>query len=159
MSFLAFQSYGLHWGIPTETLQNGAASHHWPCSSWNNGMSFKVMTCLTNKAHPSEPHKSGFQEGNSLMPHLQTSPSRRKGKSFISTMPPVFPTCRAGMAICRNAGHAQPLSLAWQNSSSDSRHSLLAQIPVCSKPFSLLRVDLSQVVPNCGFCFKNVSKL
>lgn len=57
-------------------------------------MSFKVMACLTNKAHPSEPHRSGFQEGNSLMPYLQTSPSRRKGKSFISVMPSVFPTYR-----------------------------------------------------------------
>lgn len=60
-------------------------------------MSFKVMACLTNKAHPSEPHKSGFQEGNSLMPHLQTSPSRRKGKSFMSAMSPVFPMFRAGI--------------------------------------------------------------
>lgn len=38
-----------------------------------------------------------FPGGKSLMPHLQTSPSRRKGKSFISTMPPVFPTCRTGI--------------------------------------------------------------
>ena len=60
-------------------------------------MSFKVMVCLTYDPHPSDPYKSGFQEGNSLMIHLQTSPLRRKGKSFMSSLSPVLITCRAGI--------------------------------------------------------------
>lgn len=120
--------------------------------------SFKVKACLMYNPHPSDPHKSGFPEGNSLMPHLQTSPSRRKGKSFMSSLSPVFITRRAGIGLFAGQS-AEPWGWAQQNSSSNSGASLMKQICVRLNPFSLLCSYLSQVAPSSEFCFKSISKL